>query len=109
VIYVTQLVYVHEGCEADFQQFEDAVLPLLDKYRGELVLRLRPDRASRIGGSAETPYEVHVVRFDSEADLTAYASDTSRQRVLHLKDKSVRAALTIRGVAEGRVSRTDAH
>jgi hypothetical protein len=43
------------------------------------------------------PYEVHVVRFDSDADLTRYSSDEERQRYLHLKEQSVRDAFVIKG------------
>ncbi|HEY5922161.1 MAG TPA: hypothetical protein VIV11_10845 [Kofleriaceae bacterium] len=93
MIYVTQLVYVNEGCETTFQQFEEIVLPLLAKYRGELLLRLRPTRDSKVGGSLDTPYELHVVRFEEESDLVRYAADEERQRCLHLKDQSVRVAL----------------
>ena len=46
MIYLTQLIYVREGREADFQQFEEILLPRLSQYSGVLVLRLWPDRAS---------------------------------------------------------------
>ena len=97
MIYLTQLIYVLEGREADFQQFEEIVLPRLSQYSGELVLRLRPDRASRIAGSGDPPYEIHVVRFETEEDLARYSNDEERQRCLHLKDQSVRSALLIKG------------
>ena len=99
MIYLTQLVYVREGHEATFHQFEDVVLPLLAKYRGELLLRLRPAPDSKIGGSSDIPYEVHVVRFESDADLARYSSDAERQRCLHLKEEAVQSALQIKGSA----------
>ena len=41
MIYLTQLIYVREGREADFQQFEEIILPRFQpEYSGELVLRL---------------------------------------------------------------------
>jgi hypothetical protein len=98
MIYLTQLVYVHEGREATFHQFEDIVLPLLAKYRGELVLRLRPDHASKIAGTADVPYELHIVSFHSEDDVARYSKDEERQRVLHLKDESVRRTTLITGL-----------
>jgi hypothetical protein len=97
MIYLTQLVYVHEGKERDFEAFEDVVLPLLASYRGELVLRLRPPPASFVAGTEEAPYEVHVVRFESEADLAAYSSDETRQQALPLKDASVKRVVLLRG------------
>jgi hypothetical protein len=97
MIYVTQLVHVHAGKESDFDEFESTVLPLLAEHRGELVLRLRPNAASVIASSGEVPYEVHVVRFESEADLERYSRDERRQRVLYLKNESVRSSLTVKG------------
>jgi uncharacterized protein (DUF1330 family) len=100
MIYLTQLVYVRKGCETEFKQFENIVLPLLSKYRGELLLRIRPEHASKIGGSSELPFEVHVVRFETEEDLAAYSNDEERQRSLHLKEQSVRSAILIKGTLQ---------
>ena len=97
MIYLTQLIYLHAGGESAFLQFEDVVLPLLAQYRGELLVRLRPEGSSQIGGSAELPYELHVVRFESEADLVAYSNSPERRRWLHLKEQSVRTAVLIKG------------
>jgi len=90
MLVVTQLIYVVEGREADFHAFEDAVLLLLARHNGELLLRLRPDRSAWIAGSLEAPYEVHVVRFGCTEDLERYSADEDRRRVLHLKQASVR-------------------
>src|SRR5687768_7090755 len=97
MIYLTQLVYVHEGREREFEAFEDVVLPLLASYRGELVLRLRPPPARFVAGPEEAPYEVHVVRFEDEADLAAYPSDAARLQALALKDASVTRVVLIKG------------
>lgn len=97
MIYLTQLVYVHPGKEAVFHEFEAVALPLVARYRGELLLRIRPTPDTVVEGAAETPYEVHIVRFDSDEDFSRFAADESRQRFLHLKNESVRATLLIRG------------
>ena len=99
MVYLTQLIYVRAGHEAAFHEFEDAVLPLLPRYGGELVLRLRPGRNAVIASSAEPPYEVHVLRFANEADIARYANDEVRQRHLHLKDRAVQSVLLIKGTA----------
>ena len=93
MLHVTQLIYVRPGGEPAFEEFESIVLPLLAKYRGELVLRLRLRPDNQIGGSAVTPYELHIVRFESAADLDAYSNDPERQRWLHLKDQAVAHAV----------------
>lgn len=78
VIYLTQLVYVHEGQEETFDRVDDAVLRLLSKYRSELLLRLRPGPEAKIDGTTEAPYEVHVVRFETDDVLLRYSNDEGR-------------------------------
>ena len=97
MVYLTQLVYVRPGHEKTFEAFEDVVLPLLSKYQGELVLRLRPERESFIAGTGEPPYEVHIVSFESEEDLARYSNDEERQRSLPMKEASVSRTVLIKG------------
>jgi len=101
VICVTQLIYVHAGEEAAFETFEAAVLPLLARHGGELVLRLRPEAASVVSAAIEVPYEVHVVRFADDAALAAYSADPARQAWLPERRRAVRATLTVIGQPDG--------
>ncbi len=94
MIYLTQIMYVHAGREDTFEAFESVVLPLLEKYRGELVLRLRGDK---IAGTADAPHEVHIVKFESDDDLARYSRDPERQRALTLRDEAIRSAMLIKG------------
>ena len=57
MLYLTQLVYVNDGAERTFQTFEDVAIPLISKYRGELLLRIRPNAESIISAGVEVPYE----------------------------------------------------
>ncbi len=97
MLYFTQLIYIHEGGEQLFQQFENIVLPLLSKYNGRLLLRIRPDDASCIELTLEKPYEIHLVSFENEQDFENYGRDEVRQQFLHLKEQSVRESILIRG------------
>ncbi|NUP10590.1 MAG: DUF1330 domain-containing protein [Polyangiaceae bacterium] len=99
MLYLTQLVYVHPGKEAEFHAFEAVAIPLIEKYNGELLLRLRPTPDTLVEGTSELPYEVHFVRFDSDQDFARFAADESRKQFLHLKEASVRATLLVRGAA----------
>jgi uncharacterized protein (DUF1330 family) len=92
-------VYVNDGEQRTFQAFEDVAIPLISKYRGELLLRIRPNAESIISTGIEVPYEIHVVRFDSEDDFQRFSEDEERQRALHLKNTSVRTSLLVRGTA----------
>jgi len=97
MIYLTQLVYLRPGEEDAFHEFEDVVLPLIPKYGGELLLRLRPRTDCMVQASIELPYELHFLRFESAEALARYGCDEDRQRVIQLKDRSVRATLVVQG------------
>ena len=97
MIYPTQLVYVREGYRERFCEFEDRVLPLLAKHGGELLLSLRPASDAKVAGTAEVPYELHLIRFEREEDLARYSNDDERRLYLPLKDESVRDTLLVKG------------
>ena len=59
------------ACVADFQAYEDAVLPLLAAHGGVLQRRLRSDDATT---------EVHLVWFPSEAAFDRFRTDPERAR-----------------------------
>lgn len=97
MIYITQLIYIKEGQEEAFHQFEDIAIPAIAKYNGRLLLRVRPAGDSFIEYSIERPYEIHIVEFDSEQDFEDFKSDKERQRFLHLKEQSIKSAMLIQG------------
>lgn len=97
MIYITQLIYVIEGKENIFHQFEEVAIPLIAKYNGQLLLRVRPNDTTTIQASIESPYEIHLVSFASENDLNNFKQDEERQKFLHLKDASIQTVLMIKG------------
>lgn len=97
MIFITQLIYIHEGQESVFQEFENIAIPAISKYKGRLLLRIRPTKASFIEHCIDQPYEIHVVEFESDQDLEKYKEDENRNTFLHLKYKSVKPVLIIKG------------
>lgn len=97
MILLTQLIFIRPGQEEVFHQFEDVAIPIIGKYNGRLLLRVRPDEASFIDVSMDRPYEIHVVEFDTDEDFQNFMRDEERKRFLHLKEKSIRASLLIKG------------
>lgn len=97
MIIITQLIYINEGQEKTFDEFESVAIPLIAKYNGRLLLRVRPPKDSIIVANAETPYEIHLVEFDAEEDLTAFMKDETRRSFLHLKERAIKAAVLIKG------------
>ena len=99
MVFITQLVYIKNGQEDIFNQFEDIAIPVISKYNGKLLLRLRPDENSVIETTVEKPYEVHLIQFDTETDFENFMLDEERKRFLHLKEQSVQSIQLIKGTS----------
>jgi hypothetical protein len=97
MIYITQIIYIKEGQEMVFHQFEDIAIPVISKYNGRLLLRIRPNENSFIEYCIDKPYEVHIVEFDSEQDFEEFKQDKLRNKFLHLKEQSIKASILIQG------------
>ena len=98
MIYLTQLIYLKEGREKLFDEFEAIAIPIIRKHKGELLLRVRPDPVALIEGSIELPYEIHLVSFPSQEDCDSFANDEERKSFLRLKEDSIREAMLFQGV-----------
>jgi uncharacterized protein (DUF1330 family) len=97
MIFLTQLIYINEGQEDVFHQFEDIAIPAISKYNGRLLIRVRPEDHSIIENNIGKPYEIHLVEFDSEQDFQNFNMDEERKKFLHLKEQSVKTVLLIKG------------
>lgn len=97
MLYLTQLIYLKEGQEAVFDEFEAVAIPLIAKYNGSMLFRLRPSAADFIETQIERPYEIHFVSFPEEADFTAFMRDEERKKFLHLKEQSIRESWLMKG------------
>ena len=97
MIYITQLIYVKDNEELVFQQFENIAIPIIAKYNGQLLLRVRPEENSMIEMNIEKPYEIHIVKFDAENDFLDFMKDEERKQFLHLKEQSIKSSILIKG------------
>lgn len=97
MIYITQLIYLVPGQEKIFDQFEDIAIPIIKKYNGRLLLRVRPNESAFIEHHMDKPYEIHLVDFDTEKDFENFKQDEERKRFLHLKEQSIKASIMIQG------------
>jgi hypothetical protein len=97
MIYIFQLIYIKEGQEKVFQQFEDIAIPIISRYNGRLTLRIRPERDSIIEIHIEKPYEIHLVEFAAEKDFEHFMQDEERKQFLHLKEQSIKSVILIKG------------
>ena len=97
MIYITQLIYIKEGQENVFDEFEKYAIPNIVKYNGRLLLRVRPGEHAFIEHSIDKPYEIHIVAFDTTQDFENYKQDKERLQFLHLKEQSVKASILFGG------------
>jgi uncharacterized protein (DUF1330 family) len=98
MVYITQLIYVQEGQKETFDAFEKVAIPLIAKYNGKLLFRVRPDDNDYIENQIEKPYEIHLVEFDDEKDFQDFMKDEERKKFLHLKEQSIKASVLYKGV-----------
>lgn len=88
---ITQLIYLNDGGEKDFLEYESIVLPLLEKYGGKLMFRIRTARESFVyPAEGELPYEVHIISFETKDDFLRFKSDPVRAEHLHLGIGSIK-------------------
>lgn len=99
MLYITQLIYIKPGQEKVFDEFEAVAIPLIARYKGQLLFRVRPDASAYIEGEGNPPYEIHLVSFSGESDFLAFGKDPERASFLHLKEASVERIVLIRGNA----------
>jgi antibiotic biosynthesis monooxygenase (ABM) superfamily enzyme len=97
MIYLTQLIFVKEGKEDIFLEFEDFAIPLMEQYNGEIIYHLRPTEENFIEEVKDLPYEIHFISFDSEKDFAAFMKDDSRLEFIHLKKESVKSTFLVKG------------
>ena len=97
MIFITQLIYILDGQEAVFDQFELIAIPLISRYNGRLLLRVRPDPKSFIESNVDQPYEIHLVEFETDNDFANFMGDEERKLFLHLKEQSIKSTLLIKG------------
>jgi len=93
MLYITQLIYLKEGQEKVFDEFESVAIPLISKYNGKLLFRVRPGDAAYIESEIDKPYEIHFVQFESEADFGNFMKDEERKKFLHLKEQSIKTSM----------------
>lgn len=97
MIYITQLIYIVPGQENTFDEFERVAIPIISKYNGRMIFRVRPADNAFIEHQADKPYEIHLVEFDSQQDFESFRKDEERKKFLHLKEQSIKTSIKIQG------------
>lgn len=98
MILITQLIYIIEGQEETFDEFESIAIPAILKYNGRLLFRVRPTENNFIESHIDKPYEIHLVEFETQQDFDDFKQDKERKIFLHLKNQSIKASILIQGI-----------
>ncbi len=98
MIYITQLVFVKKGKENTFLEFENFAIPLMEKYKGRILYRIRPGKEAYVSATEELPYEIHFISFESEDYLKKFMEDDSRLSYIHLKEESISSTFLVKGM-----------
>jgi uncharacterized protein (DUF1330 family) len=97
MIFITQLIYIIDGQEQIFDEFENIAIPIILKYNGRLLLRVRPTENNFIESHIDKPYEIHLVEFETQQDFDNFKQDEERKKFLHLKEQSIKTSILIQG------------
>lgn len=97
MIYLTMMIFVKQGKESVFHQFEALAIPILKDYKGKLIYRIRPSKEAYISFEEDLPYEIHFISFESEKDFKDFAKDERRNAFLHLKNDSISYTFLVKG------------
>ncbi|WP_303316473.1 hypothetical protein Q4Q34_06605 [Flavivirga abyssicola] len=97
MIYLTALLFVKEGKENVFNEYESLVLPIINNYNGKLIYRIRPTQDSFINSEDQLPYEIHFISFETDEDFTNFINDDKRKRFEKLKADSIKSTFITKG------------
>ncbi len=101
MVFITNLIYINPGQEQVFDEFEKIAIPIMSKYKGKMLARIRPGKDAFIEQSIESPYEIHLGEFESEDDFNAFLQDDERKQFLHSKEKAIRSTVLVTGRRAG--------
>jgi hypothetical protein len=58
---------------------------------------VRPTESNFIERNIDSPYEIHLVEFETQQDFDNFKQDEGRKMFLHLKDQSIKESILIQG------------
>ena len=89
-LYIVANVWIEAGRVADFEAYETKAARIMKRYGGQIERTIRPVE----GGDANTPFEIHVLRFPDQLQFDAFRADDELKALA-----PERAAVITRSVA----------
>lgn len=97
MIYLTTLIFVKDGKEDVFKEYESLVLPILKDYNGKLIYRIRPRKEDFIEFEGERPFELHFISFITNEDFINFTKDEKRNSFVNLKEDAIKTSFIVKG------------
>lgn len=97
MIYVTQLIHVRDGRSDAFTEFDNVMSALISRHNGVFLFRLRPDALNLILSTIGMPYEIQLLRFETENAFDRFMDDEERKRLLLSREHAIRSVILIKG------------
>ena len=98
MIYITQWIFIKKGKEKGFLECESLDIPIMEKYNGKIIYRIRPTEDSFVNKTIKKPYEIYFISFEAEDDLNRFLQDEDRNQLIHLKEESIESTILVKGV-----------
>jgi uncharacterized protein (DUF1330 family) len=90
------LLYLKDGQQAQFYDYERRVKPIIESYGGRFEKVIKP---TQIIGDFPMPDEIHLLSFPSEDSFQNYRESPELPKIAHLRAESVEETIIISGIA----------
>ena len=87
-------LFIHQGREAEFEQFESEAAKIMKRYGGAVERRIVC--APQAGDAV--PREVHIVTFPDEKAFERYRADPGLGALAELRSRAIRQTTVWRGI-----------
>jgi antibiotic biosynthesis monooxygenase (ABM) superfamily enzyme len=96
-VYVLVRLWIREGLEAEFEAYERKVCRIMARYGGVIERTIRPART--VSQESGPPFEIHVLRFQSQALYEAYRADSERAALSEERVATITHSEALVGIA----------
>lgn len=95
-IYLTVLIYLKQGKEALFHDYERQAAQVMARHNGRFEQIIKPDT---VNGDLPLPDEIHVLSFATPEGFAHYRQDPDSQALASMRLASVERAIFLQGTA----------
>lgn len=95
-IYMTVLIYLKEGQEAVFHEYERQAAKVMARHNGRFEQLIKPDT---VNGDLPLPNEIHILSFATSDGFASYRQDPDSAALAPMRIASVEKAIFLQGTA----------